>query len=189
MLIIVAYWMIYMIKGGISYINFGNILSQKAFHFTIPTIFDLFILPVKAIVGWISLFYIKPAFAESSYAMSEENDGAIFCILFLLLVICYSLVASTSTFDAIINRLILRTKGETKRIIVIPMIIICLLSHFLGIYHEIIIFYPIYGKFLLLIGFDLLTVFYVLFFSITIGYGTSLFNPLVVNFLKIETNP
>lgn len=189
MLIIVAYWMIYMIKGGISYINFGNILSQQPFHFTIPTIFDLFILPVKAIVGWTSFFYIKPAFAKSLYVMSEENDGAIFCILLLLLVICYSLVASTSTFDVIINRLILRTKGETKRIIVIPMIIICLLSHFLGIYHEIIIFYPIYGKFLLLIGFDLLTVFYVLFFSITIGYGTSLFNPLVVNFLKIETNP
>lgn len=189
MLIITTYWMIYMIKGGISYINFGNVLSQRPFHFSIPTIFDLFILPIKAIVGWINSFYIKPAFAKSSYVTSEKNDGAIFCILLLLLVICYSLVASTSAFDVIINRLTLRIKGETRRIIVIPMIIICLLSHFLGIYHEIIIFYPIYGKFLLLIGFDLLTVFYVFFFPITIGYGTSLFNPLIVNFLKIETNP
>lgn len=69
------------------------------------------------------------------------------------------------------------------------MIVVCLLSHFLGMYHEIIVFYPIYGKFLLLLGFDLLTVFYVFFFPTVIGYGTSLFNPLIVNVLKIEINP
>lgn len=189
MFVIVVYWMIYMLKGGISYINIGDVLSNQPVNFTIPSFFDLFILPIEAIIGWVKILYIKPAFDDPLCYNSLDNNGAIFCILILLLVVCYSLVASTSTFDVIINNLILKTKGETKWIIILPMIIVCLLSHFLGMYHEVIIFYPIYGKFLLLVGFDLLTVFYIFFFPITIGYGTSLFNPHIINVLKIETNP
>ena len=172
MLLIIVYW-----------------ISSQHFCYKIPTIFDLFILPVKAAIGWVSFFYNKPYSTDLLYQYPSPNRGAIFCILFLLLVACYSLVASTSTFDAIINKLVLKIKGETTWIIIVPMIVVCLLSHFLGMYHEIIIFYPIYGKFLLLVGFDLLTIFYVFFLPITIGYGTSLFNPQIINFLKLPINP
>ena len=64
MLLIIVYWMIYMIKGGIAYINMGNKISMEHFCYEIPTIFDLFISPIKAIIGWFSFLHDMPAFSE-----------------------------------------------------------------------------------------------------------------------------